>query len=319
MGRLRFMPEISPVPLPISRAAIQTAEQFAQQQPTPVKAAQVYRNTLAVWVMNDYLQMLGVPTQLTASDSWNSVLRLCADVADLQLLGLGKLECRPVLPGVHYCWIPPETWEDRIGYVAIRLDEINAAAHFLGFLPAVANAEVALSLWRSPTDLFEHLAQLRPASTAAPGMIALGRWFQGEIAAGWQSVASLLRSHQQTFAFRGDATLAAELAEATEFTIEQAKFITFSNHDPIALVMKLALDRQNVTHVLLQVYPLGASSYLTPGLALIVLDETGDIFLAVEATAANDYMQLQFSGTEGELFQVQVSIGTDNYQEFFMI
>ncbi len=314
------MPEILPVPLPISQAAIQTAQQFAQQQPIPVKAAQVYRNTLAVWVMNDYLQMLGVPTQLTASDSWNCVLRLCGDVADLQLLEIGKLECRPLLPGDHYCWVPPETWEDRIGYVAIGLDEVNAAANFLGFLPAVAHSEVALSLWRSPTDLFDHLAQLHPASTtAAPRMITLGRWFQGEIAAGWQSVASLLRSHQQTFAFRGNATLAAELAEATEFTIEQAKFITFPNHDSIALVMKLALDQQNVTHVLLRVYPLGASPYLTPGLALIVLDESGDVFLAVEATALNDYVQLQFSGTEGELFQIRVVIGADRYQEQFMI
>lgn len=98
------------LPLPITQATRRMAQEFANQQPNANKADQVRLNTLAVLVMHDYLQLMEIPTNLTASDSWNPVLRLCADVADLQVAGLGRLECRPVLPSHTLCSIPPETW-----------------------------------------------------------------------------------------------------------------------------------------------------------------------------------------------------------------
>ncbi len=50
--------------LPISQIARITAQQFANQQPNPEKAEQVRLNTLAVWVVNDYLQMMDIATDL---------------------------------------------------------------------------------------------------------------------------------------------------------------------------------------------------------------------------------------------------------------
>lgn len=96
--------------LPIAEPGRIIAKQFAGEQPTPEKAERVMFNTLAVWIANDYLQMLGIPTNISNSDSWNPVARLCADVADLEVTGIGKLECRPLKASQMLCSIPAETW-----------------------------------------------------------------------------------------------------------------------------------------------------------------------------------------------------------------
>jgi hypothetical protein len=96
MTRTTYELEDFALTLPITQAARTTAQQFASNQPTPEKAEQVRLNTLCVWVVNDYLEIMGIPTSLTSSDSWNPVIRLCANIADLELPGVGRLECRPV-------------------------------------------------------------------------------------------------------------------------------------------------------------------------------------------------------------------------------
>jgi hypothetical protein len=121
------------LPLPITRMARRTAEEFANRQPTPQKAEQVRLNTLAVCVVNDYLQMMGIPTDLSVGDSWNPVVLLGADVADLEVTGVGRLECRPVRMHQQTCHIPPEVLSDRIGYVVVQIDESSLEATVLGF------------------------------------------------------------------------------------------------------------------------------------------------------------------------------------------
>lgn len=119
--------------LPITQAARTQAQVFADQHPE--KAEQVYQNTLAVWVVNDYLQLQGYATELTAGDSWNAATRLCGDVADLVITGLGRIECRPVRSLELSCPIPPEVWHNRIGYVVVLLDASFREATLLGFVP----------------------------------------------------------------------------------------------------------------------------------------------------------------------------------------
>ena len=121
--------------MPVTQAARRTAQQFALQHPNPEKAVRVRLNTLAVWVVSDYLQLMDIPTELSAGDSWNPVMRLSDDVADLVVSGLGRLECRCVLPGEESCAIPPEVWLNRIGYVVVRIEESLREATLLGFIP----------------------------------------------------------------------------------------------------------------------------------------------------------------------------------------
>ena len=111
------------ISLPITTEIRQIAAQFADRQPTPVKAEQVRLNTIAVSVTNNYLNMLDVATDLASSDSWNPVMQVCENVADLELTEIGKLECRPIVSSDTTCQIPLEVWDLRIGYVVVRIEE----------------------------------------------------------------------------------------------------------------------------------------------------------------------------------------------------
>jgi len=120
--------------MPLTGKALETARNLAAQQPTPEKYRQVYLNALAVWAVNDYLELMGIPTDITAGDCWNPVVSLAADVADLVVTGLGKIECRPMLPSEeNICSVGSDVWDDRLAYVAVRVHEGEKEARVLGF------------------------------------------------------------------------------------------------------------------------------------------------------------------------------------------
>jgi len=123
--------EIIEVPLGIE--AHRLAKQFAAEQGNPEKRKQVYLNTLAVYAVHRYLQWLQIETNLTKSDSWNPLLRSRWNVADLWIPGIGKLECRPVLPEDTVIDLPPEVTEDRMGYMGIQFSERLDYVQLLGF------------------------------------------------------------------------------------------------------------------------------------------------------------------------------------------
>lgn len=218
------------IQIPLSPADHQRAALFAQRQPTPEKAAQVQENTLSVLTVYHYLQMLNVDASLEGSQSWNPIDQLCANVADLMVPGVGRLECRSVFPGDAVCPIPPETWGDRLGYVVIRLDSAHQAT-ILGFTRQAAEA-VPLNQVQSIDNL---LPLLQPAPQAQPleapaterSLIPLRRWLgelggalNGELAAGWQSIDALLGpAVRPAVAFR--ATETAPTFEAQKQAVQQ--------------------------------------------------------------------------------------------------
>ena len=137
--------------LPLTYQSRLIAEMFASEQPTLSKKRRVYLNTLAVCVVNNYMQMMGVPTELKRSDSWNPVMRLCFDVADLKLTELGHLECRPIRPvssnkpDIALCRIPEDLPNGRIGFMIVEINEVQREAHLLGFAKAVESEDLLLS------------------------------------------------------------------------------------------------------------------------------------------------------------------------------
>lgn len=178
--------------VPIADADRETAAHFAQQQPTRKKAAQVYRNTLAVLATKHCLDLLDVPTDLAESDSWNPFSCLAGDVADLYITGLGRLECRPMrleappcddpndatLPAsfrrrtapvdeeTQYCYVPPDVWENRIGYFVIQLDAFYQEATIRGFSAGVHCERLAIAQLQPLEALLLHLEWLREQATA---------------------------------------------------------------------------------------------------------------------------------------------------------
>ncbi len=121
--------------VPLGLETHSRARSLAAQQSTVEKGKRVYLNALAVYAVHSYLKWLQIQTDLQNSDSWNLVKATLSDVADLVITGIGKLECRPVLPGESV--IPlPDGIENRIGYVAVQFHERLDSVQLLGFASA---------------------------------------------------------------------------------------------------------------------------------------------------------------------------------------
>ncbi|BAU41356.1 DUF1822 family protein [Leptolyngbya sp. O-77] len=307
--------------LPLPQAARQLAQRFASQQPTPTKAEQVRHNTLAVWVVNDYLQMMGIETDLERGDSWNAIARLAADVADLEVIGAGRLECRPVQNVSTPCPVPPEVWGDRIGYVAVHIDASQREASILGFTPTLEPGDDGLALHpdylQPPEDLMDHLDRLlHPlvATTLARAGVSLnqlGRWLQGAIDAGWSAVDAVLSAEQLSpaYAFR----------QLNSTAVRRAKLVEVGVSLPLVMELSLSTTQPGQTDICVQLYPSPGTPSLPPDVHLRILDESGGVFLEAQSTTLEDYLQLQFSGVSGETFGVQVALGDTTATEAFLI
>ncbi|WP_293335740.1 DUF1822 family protein [Microcoleus sp. CAWBG58] len=192
------------IPLPITEDSKRLAQQFATNLPNPQKAEQVYLNTLAVCTVNNYLRIVGIPTNLNAGNSWNSAARLLANVADLEVTGLGTLECRPMRKSDRFCYVPAEVQDERLGYIVVQIDEEEQQATLLGFTPSVESEELLVSDLRSIDDFLEYLVLPTPQTAKQP--IDLNRWLQNIFDAGWETVEMLLNPPQ--LGFRGETAVA---------------------------------------------------------------------------------------------------------------
>ena len=156
--------------IPIPMEAHDYAQKFAAQQPDSEKKTQVYLNTLVVYAVDNFLKMMDIKTDLEASDSWNPAIRFYRNVGDLTIVARGKLECRFVLPEQDKIELPPEVFEDRIGYILVRLEESLQFGEILGFLPMDEPDEmpelVEVNKLEHIEVLFEFLQRLESANHA---------------------------------------------------------------------------------------------------------------------------------------------------------
>ncbi|WP_179228357.1 DUF1822 family protein [Leptolyngbya ohadii] len=334
------------IPLPIPQSAIARADRFAQYQPNPQKASQVRQNTLAVCVMQDYLQMMGIDSQLSG-DSWNPVTQMMADVADLEVEGLGRLECRPVSPNGVACPVPPEVWHDRIGYVVVQINEPQREAQLLGFVETVEAEELPLSQLQPPENLLDHLDRLTHPATAAQPTIAaqtesqplesqplepqsleqvnrsltsLSQWLQNRFQEGWETIDSLFSPRNQpAYGFRSSAST-VEPSAVEPNSIRRAKRVNLSGQataQPLILVVEI-LPHPEETAIRVQLHP-ELSAYLPSGVRLAVLDNMDSVFLQAESRSSDNYLQLEFSAATGEAFSVQVQSEGSIVTEAFVI
>ncbi|MEH2464935.1 DUF1822 family protein [Nostoc sp.] len=308
--------------LPISQSARITAQQFANQQPNPEKAEQVRLNTLAVWVVNDYLEMMDIPTDLQASDSWNCVMRLCGNIADLKVPSVGRLECRPVQEHQQICSIPPETWEERVGYLVVQFDESLQEARLLGFMPSVATETLPLEQLQPLEAFIDHLSQLRQSPVSS--LVNLSQWFAGIFETGWQTIESLwnLPELRPAYAFRSIETLELNTLNEPESITKRAKLIDLGIqilNQPVMLIVEISLEEDQQTSIRLQLHATGNQIYLPPGVHLTVLDSSGAVFLNAQSRKLDNYIQLQFRGEPTEQFSVRVAINDISITEYFRI
>lgn len=306
--------------MPLTQSFHQVAEQFRQQQSNPQKAKQIYLNTLAVQAVKSYLEWFGVETDLDASDSWNPVLQSLTDVADLVIPHQGRLECRPVLPGTQSCYIPPEVWNDRLGYVAVQFDSELTEATLLGVVPAVRTSEVPLNELRSLDEIFDYLAPASQSESTISTQVAsslanLSRWLEDIVDAGWQSLEDLFGAQQPAFSMRGVDV------EETIAEVNRGKPLSIDSYEAgveIVLVVGILPQVDGEKGILVRVVPAFGDEYLPADLTVLILDDAGSVVMQAQSRQT-EMIQLRFTGLLGERFDVQIVLGNDCITESFVI
>ncbi|BAZ22250.1 hypothetical protein NIES4073_31320 [Kalymmatonema gypsitolerans NIES-4073] len=308
---------------PISPGARRLAEQLCRQQATPEKGEQVRLNTLSVSFVNSYLQCMGFETDLEASDSWNPVQHLLMDVADLSLKNLGSLECRPVLSGEQFVYVPPEAQSNRIGYVAVQISKSFREAKLLGFVKEVSNDVLSISQLHSLEDLLDYLEYLTQLNTAKladdslkvnNNLVNLKQWFENIFDAGWQEIESLLRT-QPAYAASSVRSTKGDLVSRGKL-IDLGKLLT---QQAVVLVVTLTPDNEQEMDVIVEVHPTSKENYLPPNLHLTLLDCDGASVMEAQTRSSNKNIQLEFSCEIGERFSVKLALGDVSTIEDFVI
>lgn len=308
------------ITLPITAAALRLAQKFSTLDgvTSPEKKEQVYFNTLAVCAVKDYMEMMDIPTDLNASDSWNAAMRLYTDAADLKLTQLGHLECRPLKSG-KFCYIPLEIPDDRIGLVAVEIDIKRQQATLLGFMKTASPGDLAIDKLQSLDKLLQHLDCLEKRKKT----VKLRQWLQNIFEAGWQSVEDILVPQEPHLAFRSYSSavvrakiinLTAEISEKASATIDsfQEKPNLWRGvreaARSVALLVAIEPKTDTETNIKVQVHPGGGADSLPLNLTLKVTDGEGKTVMEACAGKGNGYMTLEFAADRGECFSVVVKL-----------
>lgn len=304
----RFNLEDYTLPIIISQEARDIATQFALIHPKGGKREQVYLNTLAVWGVHCYLEWMQIATELEASDSWNPILQLCANVADLQVTGLGRLECRPVREEQQTVSIPSEVQIDRIGYVVVRIFNNLKTAEILGFVKTVTQEMLPLGQLQPIEGLLVDLQLPQQAEFQIP--VRLSLWLRDEWEGLWQSI-----SRQPALGLRSSSRSDEEFLQGAKLIDLKMQFGSQS----VVLWVALTPETEGQIAVRVRLYPAPQGRYLPPNVQLILLSETGEILSEVQSRLQDNYIQLpRFRGMPEEQFSITVRLGEASVTERFI-
>jgi hypothetical protein len=299
--------------LPISPTMQQTAELFAAEQTTAQKRSQIFNNSLAVFVVNTYMKMMEFDTDLSASDSLHPLLRQYSDVADLRLSKMGTLECRPLDPKTHCCILPLDLSEDRIGLVAVELDNEGCQAKLLGFTPTVnPGAVVSLDQLQSLDRMLSFLERYEPKP------VHLDLWIEGVFESGWQTIDRLIGNARWNFAL-GFMNEPFQLQPS----VSGAKLVDLGielGSRQVVLLLAIARLPNQQLNVQVLVHPTEKDKYLPPKLSLSLLSEAGESLRKVCSRRADNIIQLpRFQCSQGEQFGIQICLDDFCLTEVFKL
>ena len=295
--------------VPLGKDAHQKAEEFAAEQDSVHKGKQVYLNTLAVYAVNNYLKWLNIETALHQSDSWNWSIRTFFDIADLMLPSVGRIECRPVLPGEDAVILPQEVTQERVGYVAVRFSKQLDFVEILGFIPArpiISNSEII------EINRFESIDVLIDIINRRKMKVNLCQWLEGIFNQDWESPELVLAG-----SFRSAATMTRQDKDSQTSSISRAKVVNVGRQ--IVLLIELTPTNSSVFDIRLRVYPAENAVHLPQYLQLTIFDESGNACMNTQAETANDWMQLEFDCQHEEKFSVELKLGETSITEEFIV
>ncbi|MEM9274647.1 MAG: DUF1822 family protein [Cyanobacteria bacterium P01_F01_bin.143] len=301
------------------------AEKFCRQQSDPQKAKQVYLNSLAVSAVRIYLNSLGWSTNLEQSDSWNPTMQTLMDIADLEIPGFGKIECRTALLDQQELIVPPEVQSDRAAYIIVKFSSSLQECELLGFTPAITANSISLKQLQPIGNLTAHLRefkQLQERKKSQP-MIELSKWGQGVIDDGWELLATIFQT-EPSLAFRSPALAKISNQNPDQLSqgISRVKLLNFGNNlntIPIALILQLVTNDSEEMDISARICPTNTNVYLPQGLQIMILDEMKKPVLQAETNQVNEKIEFLFSGKSGEIFSIEASLQDRKIVETFII
>lgn len=297
--------------VPLSYEAHAIAQQYCQGITQPSKSQQVYLNTLAVYAVNYYLGGMGFKTDWEQSDSRDPIAVNIANVADLSLNHLGKVECCPILADEAVFEISPEVAGERIAYIAVQFPPSLKEATILGYIQQ-PTTKVLIDQLQSLEDLLFYLSELEveALTPVAVGIHSqqnnnglmvsqLGKWLEGTIEDGWQLLEEMFTPQQLGLAFMNEVSVIRGQELDFEGPLKQTS---------VALVTKVisteTTDNPEVD-ILMQIRPIKDIT-LPLGITLKIKDTSGETVLEATSRQEDNWIQLAFSAEYGESFQVVV-------------
>jgi len=317
------------ISVPLNPEAHRFALEFAKEQCDSQKGKKVYLNTLAVYAVHSYLKWLRINSDLTQGDSWNPGLRALFDVADLVLPGIGKLECRRILPDETECVLPIDVTDERIGYVGVKFEEDLKKVYLVGFIPEINSLEppeqlriedfqsiktLAEKIWYlEEGDLLIQTSQLSPKEA----LVNLQQWLENIFEPGWQSIESLLS--------RGSDNLASGVRnappKALPFNLSRAKLIEIegSAQSLVLVVMLLSPQTGSEIDIRVEVHNKNRQADLSPNLLINILNQNGQVEMTAPSKSNVSSIKLEFGVAPGERFSVQLLLGDVEVIENFVM
>ena len=144
----------------------------------------------------------------------------------------------------------------------------------------------------------------------------LSQWLQDVIEAGWQTVEEILGTERANLVFASRSRSAA-----FQQGVVRAKQIDLGMQptgQSLSLVVAVMSKAAQERVIRLQVHPTGSKT-LPPGLKCVAFDKFGKILLKVQAKNADNWIQLDISGTPGEQFSVEVALSDASATQNFVI
>lgn len=318
--RITSMREALTFTVPISLATHRIAQQLSQAQFTIEKAQQVYHNTLAVHAVDFYLRCLGLETDFAQSDSHDKVMLAFTDVADLEVKNYGKLECRPVLSDAEICYVPPDVWSDRIGYLVVHLNESLQQATIIGFATTVAkkNGILPINELQTLAEVPEYISQINPLerliNSVEKTVVNLSNWLQNIFEPDWQGL--------ETLGIKSDG-LVPIFRDFEDSSMERIKLIDLGVQircQSLALLVGLKPEADNKVGIRVQLRPSLGEHNLPPNVKLTLLSSSGEKKQEIESRTQDNYIQLKrWKSKPGTRFSLKITLNDLSLTEDFLV